>query len=291
MRSDYPRRETSALVWLLAAVVAAYIIQFALVSPWFGASGRMLVNSLALTVPGLQAGHVWTLFTYGFLHSTGNPFHVLFTVLGLVFVGREVEPLLGRGRFLGVFAAAIILGALCWSAVHWTQGGIQTGAAAGVLGLFVVLACLYPDQKISFLVLFLFPITLRPKYFIVALLALNACTLIFFEIRGTVSPFDYAPSAHLGGMLAGWIYFRFLHANNGWDRTPSVAIPRLFRRAQAHQPASPSPAIDAKPAKSPANLRAEVDRILDKINSHGFSALTADEKRILDEAKDLLSRS
>jgi len=33
-----------------------------------------------------------------------------------------------------------------------------------------------------------------------------------------------------------------------------------------------------------------VDRILDKINSHGFGALTVAEKRVLDEAKDLLSR-
>ena len=36
--------------------------------------------------------------------------------------------------------------------------------------------------------------------------------------------------------------------------------------------------------------QAEVDRILDKINSHGFGALTPEEKRILDDAKDLLSR-
>jgi hypothetical protein len=39
-----------------------------------------------------------------------------------------------------------------------------------------------------------------------------------------------------------------------------------------------------------ADLRAEVDRILDKINSQGFGALTEEEKRRLDEAKDLLSR-
>jgi hypothetical protein len=38
------------------------------------------------------------------------------------------------------------------------------------------------------------------------------------------------------------------------------------------------------------DLRAEVDRILDKINSDGFGALTADEKRLLDDARDLLSR-
>jgi hypothetical protein len=38
------------------------------------------------------------------------------------------------------------------------------------------------------------------------------------------------------------------------------------------------------------DLRAEVDRILDKINSQGFGALTEEEKRKLDEAKDMLSR-
>ena len=37
-------------------------------------------------------------------------------------------------------------------------------------------------------------------------------------------------------------------------------------------------------------LRAEVDRILDKINSDGFGALTADEKQLLDDARDVLSR-
>jgi len=37
-------------------------------------------------------------------------------------------------------------------------------------------------------------------------------------------------------------------------------------------------------------LRAEVDRILDKINSQGFGALTPEEKKRLDEAKDLLSK-
>ena len=33
-------------------------------------------------------------------------------------------------------------------------------------------------------------------------------------------------------------------------------------------------------------LRAEVDRILDKINEQGFGALTEEEKRTLDRAKE-----
>jgi hypothetical protein len=33
-----------------------------------------------------------------------------------------------------------------------------------------------------------------------------------------------------------------------------------------------------------------VDRILDKINSEGFGSLSANEKKILDDAKDLIGR-
>ena len=48
--------------------------------------------------------------------------------------------------------------------------------------------------------------------------------------------------------------------------------------------------VAPSPAAVRETLRAEVDRVLDKINSQGFGALTEEEKRLLDEAKDLLSR-
>jgi predicted ATP-grasp superfamily ATP-dependent carboligase len=35
-------------------------------------------------------------------------------------------------------------------------------------------------------------------------------------------------------------------------------------------------------------VKREVDRILDKINDQGFGALSSEEKKILDKAKDLL---
>jgi hypothetical protein len=57
---------------------------------------------------------------------------------------------------------------------------------------------------------------------------------------------------------------------------------------KAAKPAAP--AAYQVNVSSPGDLRAEVDRILDKINSQGFGSLSADEKRMLDDAKDLLSR-
>jgi hypothetical protein len=111
---------------------------------------------------------------------------------------------------------------------------------------------------------------------------------LLYEILGSPVPIDFSPSAHLGGMLFGWIYFRFFHANNGWDRVPSLRLPKWMKRREPANTAR----LDAKPnpGNSPRDLRAEVDRILDKITSRGFGALTEAEKRVLDEAKDMLNR-
>ncbi len=88
-------------------------------------------------------------------------------------------------------------------------------------------------------------------------------------------------------MLAGWLFFRFLYANNGWDRAATLRLPGWLRFK------SRKPAAAARTPSAPwrsGSLRADVDRILDKINSHGFHSLSEEEKQILDDAKDLLSK-
>jgi hypothetical protein len=158
--------------------------------------------------------------------------------------------------------------------------------------MFVFFACVAPEREITFLLFFVLPVTLKPKILAWILLAIDTLGFLFNESPGGAldGGAGIAHSAHLGGMLAGWLYFRLLYANNGLDRAAgaSFRLP-LFRRQTKKTPA-PLP-DDSPPVHSaPVNLRAEVDRILDKINSHGFGALTEQEKRLLDDAKDLLSR-
>ncbi|MEO5960708.1 MAG: DUF6576 domain-containing protein, partial [Opitutaceae bacterium] len=69
---------------------------------------------------------------------------------------------------------------------------------------------------------------------------------------------------------------------------PELELPGWLKRTSKDVPLSTTEPANA--VIGPREVRAEVDRILDKINSHGFGALTADEKRVLDGAKDLLSR-
>ena len=296
MRDDYPREKTSALIWLLSAMVAGFALQIALGAEWLRGADVRLVNNFGLSPAALKQGQYWTLLTYSFLHSTGFIFHVIANCLALFFLGRELAPILGTKRFLGLYAAATVLGGLAWAGVHSGAGADSLlGATAGVMALLAVFDCFYPNEPISFLLFFVVPVTVRPKYVLMGVAALDAIGLVLAEIPAVALPFDLtlACSAHLGGLAVGVLYFRFIHYArwfNPQDRAPAEPVRQAVL---AHRSAGAARAEDFSlptPPLSRADLRAEVDRILDKINSEGLPSLSADEKRVLDEAKSVLSR-
>jgi membrane associated rhomboid family serine protease len=283
MHDDFPRERTSAYIWMVSVIGAAFILELVVLSPLWPA-GRVLVDNLVLSTSVWRGGQVWELLTHALIHDNTRPFHILFVLCSIYFLGRELNPLLGSRRLWAVFAGSIVTGAVVWSGLHWFTGGIYFGASAGVLGLFVVLACVFPDHQISFL---LIPASLRPRTLVWFLVGLELVGLVLYEVRGAQAPLGLAPSAHLGGMLAGWIYYRFFHAAGGWDRAPSFQLPAWLQRRARPKAKSPGARVNLNER---SGLRSEVDRILDKINSQGFGSLTSEEKRVLDEARDLLSR-
>lgn len=288
MRDKPERRGSSALTWLISALVAVFVVQNVVRIPGVGLG---LEDGLALSPGALRAGHVWTLLTYGFLHSTANLLQVIAYVLALYLTGREVLPVTGARRFLGLFGASLVAGGLAWCGLHWHQTGELVGASAAVCALIVVYACFYPNREISFVVFFVFPVTIRPKYLALTLLAVDLCGVVFYEVMHLPFPFYAAHSAHLGGMAAGWIYYRYIH-DSRWSfasRRGDIELPRWVNQREAVSKGRAAPAYTVNLGDR-AHLRAEVDRILDKINSEGFAALSDAEKRLLDEAKDLIGR-
>lgn len=287
MRSSYPRPPASVLTWIISATIAGFLLQ--LVTRRFG--NGTFETLFSLTPAAIQHGHVWTLVTYTLLND--GILSLLFNGLGIFILGRELVALLGTRRFLAMYVASAVIGGLVWLAVHsFTGGPALIGSSSCVLGLFILFACFYPDREISLLVFFVLPVTVRPKYLAWIVVGIATVGFLFGELPGGSLPMNISEvpySAHLGGMLAAWGYFRFFHANNGWDRAPSLGLPAWLKRRGRTGIATR--ALPAVRDKSPGTVRAEVDRILDKINSEGFGSLTEEEKRLLDEAKDLLSRS
>lgn len=289
MRDDQGRQSTSALAWVICAIVAGFILE-SIALRWFSnpAVGNSFLHALSLSPETFRHGFAWTLLSYGLLHDPGQFFHILGNLLALYFLGRELLPVLGSRRFVGICLGATILGGLFWLGCNWTHGGRLIGASAAVCGLLVLFACINPDRPITLLLFFFLPVTIKPKYLALGLLAFDLFGLLFLELPGTNS-LHVAHSAHLGGMLAGWLYFRFIQQHE-WKTSSApvgIELPQWFRKAK--KSTAPAPAYQVNLGNR-ETLRAEIDRILDKINSEGFGSLTPEEKRLLDNAKDQLSR-
>jgi len=284
MRSDYQRSGTSVLTWLLCAMGSAYLLQ--LLFSWLG--NDSIESLFALTPHGLVTGKIWTLLSYALLHA--NILYLLANGLALFLIGRELLPVLGSNRFVGLIAAAVLVGAGIWLGIHgWrpTDASLM-GSSTATIALFITFACIFPEKEIDFLVFFVLPVRVKPKGIAWLLVGLELAGFAFSELAGGKFDTGIAHSAHLGGILTGWIYFRYFHARHGWDRAqgPMFELPSWLKRKKTEKSASGYKVN----ITTPSDLKTEVDRILDKINSSGFGALTDEEKRLLDEAKDLLSR-
>jgi membrane associated rhomboid family serine protease len=288
MRDSYGRTTTSTLTWMLCALTAGFLIQTVFERAF---ESSHFSEFTGLTVDGVQRGWLWSFATYPLLHT--NVLHWLGNLVTLFFLGRELLPLMGERRFAWFSAFAAICGGLMWLLVHVKNGGVLIGATPITCALLMLFACLHPNRTMPFLFFFM-PVTIKPKHLAWALAVISTLGLAVSEIHGDRFHLNIAHSAHLGGMLAALLYFRFVHLRE-W-RTPDgradIELPRWLSKKQKAAPVE-APAkytVNLPPPPSRESLKAEVDRILDKINSEGFAALTAEEKRLLDDARNQISR-
>jgi membrane associated rhomboid family serine protease len=299
MRYDPGKPEASKasmVTTLLVVTISVFVLQQVLQVFFPSSGGRpntFLSDWFALSVQHFSQLKVWTLLSYGFLHSSGwasfffipIPFaHLIFNMLGLYFLGRPVEAMLGRSRFLALYLAAIVLGGVVFLVANFNGPNVVVGASAGVLSIVTVFCLLEPNRQ---LILFPIPIPVKSRWVLWGILAFS-----LFGLSGEISgrPGIVAHSAHLGGMLAGFLYVQFVHRGNlsfgmGGSSRPAMELPDWFKRKQ--KPVARKMSYKVNRTDRGAVQR-EVDRILDKINQSGFASLTEHEKRTLDDAKDLL---
>lgn len=260
MRDSYePARNGggSVMTWLLSGIIAGFILQNVFLR-WFNA-GAFFDGNFALSPYAIATGKVWTLLTYGFLHDPRNLLHILANVLAIYFLGRELLPLLGARRFVGVYLAMVLTGGLFWLAANWANAGMVIGASAAACGLLIIYAGFYPHRPITFLLFFILPVTLKPKHVAITLLLLDLAGFAFYEILGAASPFGVAHSAHLGGMFAGWIYFRYVH-ERAWPGGPSCRRTNPRTRSSRPRIATSAPRSTAFSTRSTAKGSARSPR-------------------------------
>ncbi len=275
------------LYFLLGSIAGVYLLQIIFRQPWAKPHFDLVFS---LSSSALSDGRVWPLLTYGFLHA--NFFHILFNCLMLYWLGKVLHDQLGASRFFTLYGISVLLGGVTWLAVNSWRGdaALLMGASAGVSGLLVTFALLYPNQPLQFLLYFFLPVRITPRNLVLIVLAIDAIGLLFGELplfRQTTSPI--AHSAHLGGMLGGWLFFKYVLPRNFNFGLPSVdaSPPKWITDKKTKRAGSGRFRIKFSDRKE---LQSEVDRILDKINAQGFASLSEEEKKTLDKAKELLNR-
>ena len=294
MLSDRPymrdaRGQTTfpALAWLIGALAFGFVVENVFLR-WFSPEiGTAFFRHVTLSAHEATNGVLWPLLTHAFIHDPDSLAHLVLMLLAVFVFGRAIVDQLGPKRLLIVFGSAVITGGLAWLTVNWGRQVQLYGASAGVSAFLVLFACLQPRQSITF---FLVDIGLRAHHLAVGLAAINVAGLFLVELPGRESWFGMAHSAHLGGMLAGWLCFRvfqFPRRDTDLPTKSEMEPPSWLRKAQKGDVVAPIYKVDVTPVN---DIRAEIDRILDKINSDGFHSLTAEEKQRLDRAKDHLSR-
>lgn len=254
-------------------------------------TGSLLVKELlSLSHNGLKNGFIWQLVTYGFLHD--GPLHLIFNLLGIHFIGRSLESMVGQKLFLTSIVISLFLGGLMWLSFNPKTVNL-IGFSSSVLGVVTLYCLIKPEDKINLLLFFILPVSIKPKFILYGLIAIEAYGFLFVELK-LGSPI--AHSAHLGGIITGYLIY-FLEIKKSFLSDLLTKLPRFKMQVSTNSKGSKSPKFATKQKNkytvnldSHQSIQQEVDRILDKINSEGFGALNQREKSILEKAKNFLKK-
>ena len=145
----------------------------------------------------------WQLITYSFLHAGLT--HLAFNMFALWMFGADLERVWGGKRLAIAYFASVLTGALAQllvGALFGPQNGPVIGASAGVFGLLLAYAMVFPNRTIMPLFP---PIPMSTKWFALLYGGLE----LLLGVTGSQA--GVAHFAHLGGMLGGFLalqYFR-----------------------------------------------------------------------------------
>lgn len=276
MSYDSPRLPslTPAIRQLLIVNAIVFAVNAALLgrlSSFVDGGGHWLAVSWELLCEGYGLGAL-RLLTYQFTHSFADPWHFLGNMIVLFFMGRIAEERLGYRGTLKLYVVGGVAGALLHLGLASVQGYADVpliGASGACYAFLVYAACRMPNALVF---------NVLPLWIVAAILVFIGVYSTFLELAAGYGS-GVAHSAHLGGAAVGLAAFR-RNLFVDWQDHAGVARPGLLaslvegvRRRQERA------RVEAAQARE-----VQLDRILAKVKDAGLSALTAQERRFLEDA-------
>lgn len=256
--------------------VLAQAPRVSVLQDWFSLNRKVITH-----------GQIWRLFTYDLLHATTTghgstidfPWHLVCNMYLLYILGRKVADVHSEREFLLLYTlSAVFSGAfyLLWGYIT-NENHSAIGASGAVSAILVVYAMRWPND--SWLFFYVIPVTSKWMAIIYAGMDLYP---MLKQLGGDENASRIAHSAHIGGMLFGYMYMR-----RRWNLESLLgdwSLSRLFKRR-------PKLRVVREPDRSPSDLQvdedqlqARLDELLAKISEHGQASLTAAEQAELMQA-------
>ena len=207
---------------------------------------------------------IWQLFTYLFIH--GGIFHIFFNLFVLWMFGKDLEIQWGKMEFL-LFYFVCGIGAGLITVLFSVNSIVPiVGASGAIYGLLLAYGFTYPNQMVYLYGL----VPIKVKYMVLGLGA------IAFFASLSASQSNVSHITHLSGMIIGLI---FIYFNINWKVIKLWYI-RMRLKGLSQQP--------AKQDNEEAQMKKQVDKILDKLNDSGWDSLTEQEENYLTQASKRL---
>ena len=297
--NNIPTMTKNLLIVNFLAFVATWVLEL---------RGIDLTSLLGLHFFMAQDFRVYQFITYMFLH--GGFTHIFFNMFALWMFGAVIERVWGPKKFLFYYISCGIGAGMTQELAQYVNylslglsefdqvnvGGTlmltgdylnlwtTIGASGAVYAILLAFGMIFPNERL-FIIPFPFPI--KAKWLVVGYIAIE----LFSALSG---PGDgVAHTAHLGGMLFGFIMIRYWkkHPENGsgFGRNRGKEFfDDMKRRFDERQRSSnrrrwvDEPEESQEPPKKPKRQnQEEIDAILDKIRKSGYYSLTKEEKKKL----------
>lgn len=259
---------------IVVATVAIYVLD-----AFIGGREHWLMQDMASGPQDLLKPWLWWRYlTSGFAHDPGDYQHILFNMISLWFLGRSVEAVYGAKEYLRFYLVAIVLGSVVqalrqYAMVPEAEWARCLGASGAVVGVVMLFVCNFPKQQ-----LLLFMVIPVPAWFVgVLLIGINLFGASGVEIAmpgGGDRIGRVAYDVHLVGVVFALAYFKFK-----WN------LGRLIphRLSSIKNPLKPKPNLRVHDPDQYADIDAEGDALLEKVNHYGIDSLTARERKILED--------
>ena len=249
--------------------------------------------------------HFYQLVTYMFMH--GGITHILFNMFAVWMFGRVMESYWGSRRFLIYYFVCGIGAGLMQEGVQYVSyltldlDGFDPeavsralnrwttiGASGAVYGILLAFGMSFPNER---LFIFPLPVPIKAKFFVIGYAAIE----LWLALNNSGD--NVAHFAHLGGMIFGLLLILYWRNNRGGGYYGRDSFGQKMKewffnqRDRFSSYRRPKMKVSMGDRKDDYEYNArkrteeeEIDRILEKVRKHGYSALTDDEKRKLFDA-------